>query len=126
MKKIVSTDKAPAAIGPYSQAVQAGQFLYVSGQTPLDPKTGAIVEGSVEDQAVRVLENVKGIVEAAGYSMQDVVKTTVFATDMANFAAVNGVYIKYFGENPPARSFVAVKGLPKDAQVEIEVVAWKA
>ena len=125
MKKIVSTDKAPAAIGPYSQAVQAGPFLYASGQIPMDPKTGEMVTGSVEEQAVRVLENVKGVLEGAGYSLQDVVKTTVFATDMANFAAVNGVYAKYFGENPPARSFVAVKALPKDAQVEIEVVAWK-
>ena len=103
MKKIVSTDKAPAAIGPYSQAVQAGQFLFASGQIPLDPKTGKMVSGSVEDQAVCVLENVKGVLEGAGYSMQDVVKTTVFATDMANFAAVNGVYSRYFGENPPAR-----------------------
>ena len=140
MKKIVSTDKAPAAIGPYSQAVQAGQFLFASGQIPLDPKTGKMVSGSVEDQAVCVLENVKGVLEGAGYSLEnvkailesasyglkDVVKTTVFATDMANFAAVNGVYLRYFGENPPARSFVAVKALPKDAQVEIEFVAWKA
>ena len=126
MKKIVSTDKAPAAIGPYSQAVQAGQFLFASGQIPLDPKTGKMVSGSVQDQAVCVLENVKGVLEGAGYSLQDVVKTTVFATDMANFAAVNGVYLRYFGENPPARSFVAVKALPKDAQVEIEFVAWKA
>ena len=126
MKKIVSTDKAPAAIGPYSQAVQAGQFLFASGQIPLDPKTGEMVSGSVEDQAACVLENVKGVLEGAGYSLQDVVKTTVFATDMANFAAVNGVYLRYFGENPPARSFVAVKALPKDAQVEIEFVAWKA
>ena len=126
MKKIVSTDKAPAAIGPYSQAVQAGQFLFASGQIPLEPKTGKMVSGSVEDQAVCVLENVKGVLEGAGYSLQDVVKTTVFATDMANFAAVNGVYLRYFGENPPARSFVAVKALPKDAQVEIEFVAWKA
>ena len=126
MKKIVSTDKAPAAIGPYSQAVQAGQFLFASGQIPLDPKTGKMVSGSVQDQAVCVLENVNGVLEGAGYSLQDVVKTTVFATDMANFAAVNGVYLRYFGENPPARSFVAVKALPKDAQVEIEFVAWKA
>ena len=125
MKKIVGTDKAPAAIGPYSQAIQAGPFLFASGQIPLDPKTGEMVAGSVEDQAVRVLENVKGVLEGAGYSLQDVVKTTVFATDMANFAAVNGVYAKYFGENPQAHSFVAVKALPKDALVEIEFVAWK-
>ena len=125
MKKVISTDKAPAAIGPYSQAIVAGDFLFTSGQIPLDPKTGEMEKGGVEAEAVRVLENVKAVVEGAGFTMQQVVKTTVFATDMGNFAAVNGVYSKYFGENPPARSFVAVKELPKGSQVEIEVVAWK-
>lgn len=124
MKKIISTDKAPAAIGPYSQGIQAGEFLYVSGQIPANAK-GELVGGSIEDQAKQSLENVKAILEAAGYSLQDVVKTTVFATDMANFAAVNGVYAQYFDKEPPARSFVAVKALPKDVPVEIEVVAWK-
>ena len=125
MKKVISTDKAPAAIGPYSQAIQAGDFLYASGQIPLDPKTGAMVSGGVDEQARQALENAKAVLEAAGYSMQDVVKTTVFITDMGNFAAVNEVYAKYFEKEPPARSCVAVKALPKDALVEVEVVACK-
>ena len=125
MKKIVVTDKAPGAIGPYSQAIQAGDFLFASGQIPLDLKTGQMVTGSVEDQARCVLENVKGVLEGAGFTLQQVIKTTVFATSMEYFAAVNGVYAEYFNENPPARSFVAVKELPKGASVEIEVVAWK-
>ena len=125
MKKIINTDKAPAAIGPYSQAIQAGDFLFTSGQIPLNPKTGEMEKGGIEAEAVQVLENLKAVVEGAGFTLQNVIKTTVFATDMANFAAVNGVYAKYFGENPPARSFVAVKELPKGSQVEIEAVAWK-
>ena len=125
MKKIIATDKAPAAIGPYSQAIQAGDFLFASGQIPLDPKTGQMAEGSIEEQAKLVLENVKNVLESAGFTMQQVVKTTVFVTSIDNFAPVNGVYGQYFAENPPARSFVAVKELPKNAQVEIEVVAWK-
>ncbi|MDR2174905.1 MAG: RidA family protein [Synergistaceae bacterium] len=125
MKKIVSTDKAPEAIGPYSQAVQAGDFLFASGQIALDPRTGQMVTGSVEEEAERVLENVKGLLEGAGFTMRQVVKTTVFAASMDDFAAVNGVYARYFGENPPGRSFVAVKALPRGARVEVEVVAWK-
>lgn len=125
MKKVISTDKAPAAIGPYSQAIQVGEFLYTSGQIPLDPKTGAMVEGGVPEQTTRVLDNLKAVLEAAGYAMADVVKTAVFITDMANFGAMNEVYAKYFEKDPPARSCVAVKTLPKDALVEIEVVAWK-
>ena len=125
MKKVISTDKAPAAIGPYSQAIQVGEFLYTSGQIPLDPKTGAMVEGGVPEQTTRVLDNLKAVLEAAGYAMADVVKTAVFITDMANFGAMNEVYAKYFEKDPPARSCVAVKSLPKDALVEIEVVAWK-
>ncbi|MDR2527399.1 MAG: RidA family protein [Synergistaceae bacterium] len=125
MKQIVATDKAPVAIGPYSQAVRAGDFLFASGQVPFDPKTGQLVTGSIEAQAEQVLKNVKAIVESAGFTMQQVVKATVFVTDMGNFAPVNGVYSRYFAENPPARSFVAVKELPRGAQVEIEVVAWK-
>jgi len=125
MKKIIATDKAPKAIGPYSQAVQAGDFLYVSGQIPLDPATGQLVSGSIQDEAKQVLENVKGILESAGYTMQHVVKALVFATDMNDFAAINEVYGQYFAENPPARSFVAVKALPRGARVEVEVVAWK-
>ena len=125
MKKAIVTDKAPAAIGPYSQAIQAGDFLFVSGQTPLDPATGQLVTGSVEDQAKRVFENLKGILEEAGFTTQHVVKVLVFVTDMDNFAAVNGVYSQYFTAPLPARSFVAVKGLPKGAQVEVELIAWK-
>lgn len=125
MKKVVSTDKAPAAIGPYSQAIQAGEFLYTSGQIPLDPKTGAMVEGGVPEQTTRVMENLKAVLEAAGYSMADVIKTAVFITDMANFGAMNEVYAKYFEKDAPARACVAVKTLPKDALVEIEAVAWK-
>lgn len=125
MKKIINTDKAPAAIGPYSQAIQAGEFLYASGQIPVNPATGQVVEGGVEAQARQVLENVKAVLEAAGYGLADVVKTTVFATDMANFSAVNGVYQEYFKEKAPARSFVAVRSLPKEVLVEIEFVAWK-
>jgi 2-iminobutanoate/2-iminopropanoate deaminase len=125
MKKIVSTDKAPGAIGPYSQAIQAGDFLFASGQIAIDPQTGRMTAGSVEEEAKRALENVKGVLEGAGFTMQQVVKTTVFAVSMDDFAAVNGVYAQYFGENPPARSFVAVQALPKGAKVEVEVVAWK-
>ena len=125
MKKIIVTDKAPGAIGPYSQAVQAGDFLFASGQIPLDPATGELITGSVEDQARRVLENVKGLLEAAGYTMENVVKALVFVTDINDFAAINGVYAQYFTDTPPARSFVAVRDLPKGAKLEIEVVAWK-
>lgn len=125
MKKVISTDKAPAAIGPYSQAIQAGDFLYASGQIPIDPKTGAIVPGDVADQTKQSLENAKAVLGAAGYALEDVVKTTVFITDMGNFATVNEVYSKYFEKDAPARSCVAVKALPKDALVEVEVVAWK-
>ena len=125
MKKIIVTDKAPGAIGPYSQAIQAGDFLFASGQIPLDPQSGQMVTSSIEDEARRVFENVKGVVEGSGFTLQQVVKTTVFSTSMDHFAAVNGIYAEYFNENPPARSFVAVKELPKGARVEIEVVAWK-
>lgn len=125
MKKIIVTDAAPAAIGPYSQAIQAGDFLYASGQIPLDPKTGQMVTGGIEEQIRRALDNTKAVVEGAGFTMQQIVKTTVFITTMDNFAAVNGVYAEFFKETPPARSCVAVKELPKGALVEVEVVAWK-
>ena len=124
IKRAVSTDKAPAAIGPYSQAVQAGEFLYVSGQIPVDPATGDIpVEISL--QARRSLENLKAIVEAGGYTLSDVVKTTVFAADIRDFSDVNAVYAEYFPKDAPARSFVAVKDLPKGVKIEIEAVAWR-
>ena len=122
-KRSVSTDKAPAAIGPYSQAIQVGEFLYVSGQIPVDPATGNFPE-AITDQAEQSLKNLKAILEAAGYSLSNVVKTTVFVTDISNFAAVNEVYAKFFEKDAPARSFVAVKDLPKGVGIEIEAVAW--
>ena len=125
MPTAISTPAAPAAIGPYSQGVDTSCLVFCSGQIPIDPKTGQLEMGTIEEQAERVLENVKAIIEGAGFTMNQVVKATVFATTMENFAPINGVYSRYFSENPPARSFVAVKALPKDAQVEIEVVAWK-
>ena len=125
MKKVISTDKAPAAVGPYSQAIRAGSFLFCSGQIPIDPSTGQFVEGGVEQQAEQVLRNVKAVLEGAGYSLSDVIKATVFAVNMADFAAVNGVYARFFEKEPPARSFVEVGALPKGALVEVEVVAWK-
>ena len=123
MKKVISTAEAPKAIGPYSQALEAGGFIFVSGQIPLIPATGEIVEGSVEVQTARVLENLKAILEAAGASLEDVVKTTVYITNMDDFAKVNGIYGQYFQENPPARVCVEVSKLPKGALVEIDVIA---
>lgn len=121
-KAIVSTKNAPGAIGPYSQAVKAGNLIFASGQIPLDPATGELVKDSVENATHRVLKNVKAILEAAGTSLDNVVKTTVFINDMNDFATVNQVYAQYFTANEPARSCVQAK-LPKDALVEIEVVA---
>jgi 2-iminobutanoate/2-iminopropanoate deaminase len=123
MKQTVLTERGPRPIGPYSQAVRANGFLYVSGQVALDPKTGEMVTGEVRQQTERVLENVKGIVEAAGSNMNHVVKTTVFLKDMSDFATMNEVYSRYFTIAPPARSTVQVARLPKDALVEIEVIA---
>lgn len=124
MKQSVQTDKAPAAIGPYSQAVKAGNLVYTAGQVGLDPRTGKMVEGSVEQQTQRALQNLAAILEAAGASLSGVVKTTVFLQDMADFAAMNGVYKSFFAdEQPPARSTVQVAGLPLGALVEIECVA---
>lgn len=122
-KQIIATDKAPAAIGPYSHAVRLGNFLFTSGQIPLDQATGQIVEGGIQAQTRRSLENLKTIVEAAGSSLDRVVKTTVFLKDMKDFAAMNEVYASYFTANAPARSAVEVARLPKDALVEIELVA---
>ena len=123
MKKVISTAKAPQAIGPYSQAIEGGDFIFVSGQIPLIPATGELVEGSVEVQTARVLENLKAILEAAGSSLESVVKTTVYITNMDDFAKVNGIYGQYFQENPPARVCVEVSKLPKGALVEIDVIA---
>lgn len=123
MSQIISTPNAPAAIGPYSQAVAVNGFLFASGQIPLDPETQQVVAGTVEVQTGRVLNNISAILEAAGSGLAKVVKTTVFLKDMNDFAAMNGVYAKYFAVNPPARSTVEVARLPKDVRVEIEVIA---
>ena len=126
MKQVIHTDSAPAAIGPYSQAIQIGDLLFVSGQVPIDPSTGAIVEGDIKAQAQQSLNNLKAILNAAGTNMGAVVKTTVFLADMNDFAAMNEVYATFFGEGGyPARSAVEVARLPKDALVEIEVIAVK-
>ena len=121
--KVISTKKAPAAIGPYSQAIQVGNLVYTSGQIPIDPSTGAFAEGGIKEQTRQSLTNVKAILEEAGLSMSNVVKTTVFMADMGDFAEMNAVYAEFFSEPYPARSAVAVKTLPKGALVEIEVVA---
>lgn len=123
MKQVIHTDSAPAAIGPYSQAIQIGDLLFVSGQVPIDPSTGAIVEGDVKAQAQQSLNNLKAILNAAGTNMGAVVKTTVFLADMNDFAAMNEVYAQFFQEPFPARSAVQVGRLPKDAKVEIEAIA---
>ena len=123
MKKVISTQQAPAAIGPYSQAIQVGNLVYTSGQIPIDPSTGSLVEGGVKEQTRQSLLNVKAILEEAGLAMSNVVKTTVFMADMNDFAEMNAVYAEFFTEPYPARSAVAVKTLPKGALVEIEVIA---
>ena len=125
MKKVIKTAKAPSAIGPYSQAIQVGNLVYTSGQIPIDPSTGAFVEGGIKEQTRQSLQNVKSILEEAGLTMCDVLKTTVFMADMNDFAEMNVVYAEFFTEPYPARSAVAVKTLPKGALVEIEVVAGK-
>ena len=128
-KQAISTKEAPAAIGPYSQAVRIGSFLYTSGQVALDPASGVLVTGGAAEQTVRVIENLKAVLAAAGANLSQVVKTTVFLKNIGDFAAMNEVYAKYLapeGTVPPARSTVAVAGLPKDALVEIEVIAKEA
>ena len=123
MKKIISTTKAPSAIGPYSQAMQVGNLIYTSGQIPINPATGSFVEGGIKEQTRQSLLNVKAILEETGLTMGNVVKTTVFMADMNDFADMNAVYAEFFAEPYPARSAVAVKTLPNGALVEIEVVA---
>ena len=123
MKQVIHTDSAPAAIGPYSQAIQIGDLLFVSGQVPIDPDTGAVVEGDIRAQAQQSLNNLKAILNAAGTNMGAVVKTTVFLADMNDFVAMNEVYAQFFQEPYPARSAVQVARLPKDAKVEIEAIA---
>lgn len=119
----ISTKKAPAAIGPYSQAIRVGNLIYTSGQIPLDPATGTFVEGGIKEQTRQALTNIKAILEEAGTSMDNVVKTTVFMANMDDFADMNAVYAEFFTEPYPARSAVAVKSLPKGALIEIEVIA---
>ncbi len=126
MKQIIHTNNAPQAIGPYSQAVMANGTLYVSGQIPVVPATGAIVSDKVEDQARQVMENVKAVVEAAGLTLDNVVKTTVFIKNMDDFAVINGIYSEYFKENCPARACVEVARLPKDVLIEMEAIAVKS
>ena len=123
MKDVVLTDKGPKPIGPYSQAVKSGGFLFASGQVALDPSTNDFLAGDIRQQTERVLENIKGILEAGGVNLHHVVKTTVFLKDMNDFVAMNEVYGKYFTAAPPARSTIQVARLPKDALVEIEVIA---
>ena len=123
MKEVIHTDKAPAAIGPYSQAVKVGDLMFTSGQVPIDPETGAVVEGGIQEQARQSLNNIKAILNAAGTNMGAVVKTTVFLQNMEDFAAMNEVYAQFFQEPYPARSAVQVGRLPKDALVEIEAIA---
>jgi len=122
MKKIIATDHAPAAIGPYSQATQYGNLLFVSGQIPIDPKTGELVEGDIEVQTKQVLENVQAIIKAAGLTLQNVVKCSCFLKDMEDFVKFNAVYNSYFAESLPARETVEVGRLPKDVQVEISAI----
>ena len=123
MKKVIQTDRAPKAIGPYSQAIQAGNFLFLSGQIPLDPKTGELVKGDIRRQTQQVLENIKGILESQKLGMEDLVKTTIFLKEIGNFNQVNEVYSTFFPSSPPARSTVEVARLPRDVEIEIEAIA---
>ncbi|HTN72728.1 MAG TPA: RidA family protein [Methylomirabilota bacterium] len=122
-KETISTDKAPKAIGPYAQAIKANGFVYTAGQIPLDPKTGNFVEGGITTQTRQALENLKAVLEAAGSSLDQVVKATVFLKNMADFAAMNEVYAEYLGNSKPARSTVAAAELPRGALIEIDLVA---
>jgi 2-iminobutanoate/2-iminopropanoate deaminase len=123
VREIISTEDAPRAIGPYSQAVRAGGFVFASGQIPIDPATGEFVAGGVAEQTDQVLRNVSAVLEAAGTGLDRVVKTTVFLADMNDFIAMNEVYGRFFGERPPARATVQAARLPRDAKVEIEAIA---
>jgi 2-iminobutanoate/2-iminopropanoate deaminase len=123
MKRVIATSEAPAAVGPYSQAIAIGDLLFCAGQIPLDPATGELVGADVTTQTERVCQNIAGVLKANGFTFGNVVKTTVFLTDLANFAAMNAVYAKYFTEPFPARSTIQVAGLPRGSQVEIEVTA---
>lgn len=122
-KKVIQTEKAPRAIGPYSQAIQAGNFLFLSGQIPLDPKIGELVKGDIRQQTQQVLENIKGMLESQKLGMEDVVKVTIFLRNIGDFNQVNEVYGTYFPSSPPARSAIGVAALPRDADIEIEAIA---
>jgi 2-iminobutanoate/2-iminopropanoate deaminase len=122
-KDVISTPRAPAAIGPYSQAVRSGNLLFLSGQIPLDPATGQLVEGNISLQTERVLKNLAAVLEAAGSSLEKVLKTTVYLRDITEFGRMNEVYGKFFGEKPPARATVEVARLPRDSAIEIDLVA---
>ncbi|MBN2519222.1 MAG: RidA family protein [Bacteroidales bacterium] len=126
MKKIISSTKAPKAIGPYSQAVESNNMLFISGQVPINPGTGKIVEGGIKEQTSQVLENIKAILYEAGYSIDQVVKTTCFMSNLENFKEMNEVYAQLFKDNPPARATIEVSGLPLGSLIEIEVFAVKS
>jgi 2-iminobutanoate/2-iminopropanoate deaminase len=123
MKKVIQTEKAPKPVGPYSQAVQYGNLIFCSGMISINPQTNEVVLGSVKDQAELVMKNIEALLASAGIGFKNVVKTTIFLTDMKDFPIVNEVYGRYFPENPPARSTIAVAGLPKGVQVEVEILA---
>ncbi len=123
MRSVIATERGPKAIGPYSQAVKANGFVFVSGQIPLDPATQQLVEGGITQQTERVMENLKGIIEAAGSSLERTVKTTVYLADLGDLAAMNEVYGRYFKQDPPARATVEVARLPRDVRIEIELIA---
>ncbi len=125
MKKVIQSENAPKPVGPYSQAIEAGNMLFCSGQIAIDPATDAVLTGDVEAQTRQVMKNIKAVLDKAGYTWNQIVKTTIFLTDMADFAKVNAIYAEAFKELPPARSTVQVSGLPKGVNVEIEVTAYK-
>lgn len=124
MKQKISTHNAPAAIGPYSQGIKAGDYVFVSGQIPLEPHSGSLIKGDIEAQTEQALKNLKEILTEAGLSMEHVVKTTLFLKDLSNFEKVNNVYKRYFPNTPPARSTVEVSRLPKDVEIEIDAIAY--
>ena len=123
MKTVIQSKHAPAAVGPYSQAIDIGEFVFCSGQIPLVPETGLMVEGGIEEQARQMFANIKAVLAEAGLGFENIIKTTVFMTDLSQFAVFNGIYAEYFPDNPPARSCVEVSALPKGAMVECEVIA---
>ena len=125
MKRIIATDKAPKAIGPYSQAVEANGMLFISGQVPINPKTGKVVEGGIREQTLQVMQNIEAILNEAGFNFSDIIKSTCMLSDMTYFKEMNGIYGGFFNENPPARAAYAVKELPLGVLVEIEAVAIK-